>query len=175
MSIEFTEAEGRGIQRRFICKELFLYLAVALLLISLAVFLFVMVNEYFKTQRDQERSTEVAVIMDAFARYQKDHDGIFPEGIDDDFSTVQVLGKAKANCDGVCPAFASNYFCFDAHPVLVPEYLTEIPVDPKLPAPASVVGDEAFLSGYYVNKTISGQLMVGSCFAEKERSILVVE
>ena len=114
--------------------------------------------------RDATRRSEVVSVLNAMLKYQVDHDGQLPAGIDSDASTAQVLGLSFSGCSSTCLAVATTDSCLDLSPSLLGQYMDEIPFDPK--------SGDANNTGYYVN--LSGdRLIVGACEPEESNSIFV--
>src|SRR5690606_5014196 len=84
-------------QKGFTLIEL---LVVIVIIGLLAAIIFVAVDpaQRFGDARDARRRAEVVSILNAVLKYQVDHDGDLPAGIDADSATVQVLGAGPADC-----------------------------------------------------------------------------
>ena len=104
--------------------------------------------------RDSVRKSDVRSILSAIVQYAVDHEGLYPDGIDNNESTIQVLGTGGAGgCSGdlgsKCLDSITEDNCLDLTSYLVEDYLAEIPKDPK-------EGTEE-ITLYYINKTTGGK------------------
>src|SRR5690606_18749647 len=88
-------------QKGFTLIEL---LVVIVIIGLLAAIIFVAVDpaQRFGDARDARRRAEVVSILNAVLKYQVDHDGDLPAGIDALDASVQVLGTAGAGCTAAC-------------------------------------------------------------------------
>ncbi len=138
----------------------------------LAAIIFVAVDpgRRFAEARDAQRWSESNAILNAILKYTVDSRGSLPAtatAIDAVSASVQIIGEngASVACGSV-PACASqtiaasNCFVTGLDTDLVDEYLSSIPDDPQ-----NGTADD---TRYYINRTASGRLTVGSCSAERE-------
>ncbi len=140
----------------------------------LAAIIFVAVDpgRRFAEARDAQRWSESNAILNAILKYTVDSRGSLPAtatAIDAVPASVQVIGENGPGvvCGSVpacgTPALtvaASNCFVTGLDTDLVDEYLSSIPDDPQ-----NGTADD---TRYYINRTASGRLTVGSCSAERE-------
>jgi len=121
--------------------------------------------------RDAERWSSVNSILNAVLKYAVDNGELPPTGatIDNDWSTVQVLGTGGVSCTAVeCSGQTvvdTNCFTTGLDDDLVDEYIGEIPVDPQYGTTQN--------TQYYINKTQNGRIVVGACQPERASSISV--
>ena len=144
-------------------------LLIVIVIISiLAAIIYVAVdpNKRFGDTRDARRRAETVSILNAILTYQVDNNGSLPTGIDSVVGTNQVLGTAATGCDSGCTAGGTTVAaCLDLSASLVDKYLASIPLDPKSGTAAN--------TGYYLNKTANGRILLGACFPENAASITV--
>lgn len=138
----------------------------------LAAIIFVAVDpgRRFAEARDAQRWSEANAILNAILKYTVDARGALPAtatAIDVDAATVQIIGEnaTAVACNAVptCATqtvAAANCFVSGLDTDLVDQYLSSIPTDPQ----NGTTND----TRYYINRTASGRLTVGSCSAERE-------
>ncbi len=119
----------------------------------------------FGDARNARRRSEVVAILNAVLKYQVDNNGAMPAAIDAVTSTSQVLGTDKTGCNLTCAATNTVSACADLTSALVNDYLAAMPVDP--------MSGKASNTGYYINKTTSGRVLVGACEPENAATISV--
>ena len=138
----------------------------------LAAIIFVAVDpgRRFAEARDAQRWSESNAILNAILKYTVDARGSLPAtavALDAVAASVQIIGEngGAVACAAV-PACASqtvvatDCFVTGLDSDLVDEYLSSIPTDPQ----NGTDND----TRYYINRTASGRLTVGSCSAERE-------
>lgn len=130
-----------------------------------AIFIAIDPAKRFAEDRNARRWTDVSSILEAILRYGVDESGALPAGIDDAPATVQILGTNASGCDVVCGAKTAVSACLDLSSALVNKYLDKIPYDPY-------TGSQAF-TDYYINKSQSGRIEVGTCHPELGATIFV--
>lgn len=123
--------------------------------------------------RDARRFSEVNAMLNAILNYTVDNKGTIPTAIDSSATDSQQLGTG-ATCEVSCTAAeggATLAACANLTSDLVDEYIAEIPVDPE--GSDGVNTYDAVRTGYWVNRTTSGRIVVGSCNAEETSTISV--
>lgn len=143
-------------------------LLIVIVIISiLAAIIFVVVDpaKRFADARDARRRSEVVSILNAVLRYQVDNNGSLPSGIDAVPGSSQVLGTNPSGCNSGCPATTTVAACVNLSGSLVDTHLAAIPVDP--------LNGSTGNTGYYINRTTSGRLLVGACNPENAATISV--
>lgn len=134
----------------------------------LAAIIFVAVDPAtrFADARNARRRAEVVSILNAVLRYQVDNNGSLPSAIDSTTGTTQVLGTAGTGCDSGCTnGGTTEAACANLTTALVDAHLAAIPTDPLNGTSAN--------TGYYINKTTSGRILVGACTPENGATISV--
>ncbi|MBP9748947.1 type II secretion system protein [Patescibacteria group bacterium] len=124
----------------------------------------------FQAARDARRYEESRSILEAIITYIADNSGTIPSGIDSVVGSVQILGTNATGCAAsACSEFGTSNSiaaaCLDLSSTLVDTYLGAIPLDP--------LQGTAGNTRYYVNKTSSGRIEIGSCDAERVTTISV--
>jgi prepilin-type N-terminal cleavage/methylation domain-containing protein len=114
--------------------------------------------------RDAERRSHVNTLLNGIYQYSIDNEGNFPTAINDDETTMEVIGTCTtgATCDAVGTVADA---CADLSGELVPTYLVDIPTDPRY--------GSAEDTQYYVNKTANGRITVGACQPEEATTVSV--
>lgn len=145
---------------------------VIILIIVILFFAFVCIvgkmSEYkrHRGDRDMIRRSQSVAVLNAILKYRDDHEGSVPEGIDNDPTTVQVIGEQIGNCAMRCDGVQSLDTCVNLQESIVGDgYLDEIPMDPK--------DGSTEKSFYFVNKLSNGDIEVGSCMPEDAKGIKV--
>ncbi|KKU82415.1 MAG: hypothetical protein UY09_C0015G0009 [Parcubacteria group bacterium GW2011_GWA2_47_8] len=113
--------------------------------------------------RNAQRHSDVNTIMNAIYQYAIDNNGSLPAAVDSITATSQVLGTAATGLDATCTAVTTVAAGADLTSALVPDYIVGIPTDPSTGTDAN--------TDYYVNKTASGRVVVGSCDPEQSAVI----
>ncbi len=148
----------------FTLIELLIVVGIIAFLAS-AIFIAVDPAKRFAESRNARRWTDTSAVLEAVLQYAVDEDGTLPPKIDDVTSTVQILGTNASGCDVGCAGKPSAVSCLDLSEVLIPKYLGLIPYDPY-------TGSAAF-TDYYVNRSQTGRIEVGSCDPELGATIFV--
>lgn len=126
----------------------------------------------FAQSRDSRRWAEVYSILNATLNYMADNVGATPSAIDSDAATSQEIGTAGSGCNSGCsPAGTTTSSCANLASDLVDNYIVKMPVDPR-GTNGTVTYDDT-RTGYYINKTATGRILVGSCNPERYSSISV--
>ncbi|HLD81786.1 MAG TPA: hypothetical protein VJA22_01090 [Patescibacteria group bacterium] len=158
------------IKRKFICPDLRNLFVSTLVFVFLIVAIWWIYTSNLKKTRDAERYADSALLLSSLVEYQNDHGGALPALVDDDPSSLQMITTENGSCDGRCSAGQLTLDCLNLSNDLIPNYLSAIPTDSyyfgKKPIRAYV--------GYYLNRGLSGQVIVGSCYPEYEDQIMVV-
>lgn len=139
----------------------------------LAAIIFVAVDpgRRFAEARDAQRWSESNAILNAILKFTVDARGSLPAtavAIDALPASVQIIGENGGVACGAVPACgtpaltiaAADCFVTGLDADLVDQYLSSIPTDPQ----NGTDND----TRYYINRTASGRLTVGSCSAERE-------
>lgn len=112
--------------------------------------------------RDSQRSSDVHTILNAIHQYALDNEGAFPEQIDT--YALEICRTGSINCD-----FLADLSVLTDNQV----YLVDMPRDPR----CTEEGGDAYCSiygtGYFVELTETGRIMVSSQSVETEDSISV--
>ena len=112
--------------------------------------------------RDSQRLSDVHTILNAVHQYALDNEAAFPEQIDT--YALEICRTGSTNCD-----FLADLSVLTDNQV----YLVDMPRDPR----CTEEGGDAYCSiygtGYFVERTESGRIMVSSQSAETEDSISV--
>ncbi|MBI5071782.1 type II secretion system protein [Candidatus Falkowbacteria bacterium] len=151
-------------QKGFTLIELLIVIGIIAFLAS-AIFIAVDPAKRFAESRNARRWTDISGILEAVLQYAVDQNGTLPAGIDDVPATVQILGTNASGCEVGCTAKPSAASCLDLSSVLIPKYLGLIPYDPY-------TGSAAF-TDYYINRTSTGRIEVGTCDPELGATIFV--
>ncbi len=151
-------------QKGFTLIELLIVIGIIAFLAS-AIFIAVDPAKRFAESRNARRWTDISGILEAVLQYAVDQNGTLPAGIDDVPATVQILGTNASGCEVGCTAKPSAASCLDLSSVLIPKYLGLIPYDPY-------TGSTAF-TDYYINRTSTGRIEVGTCDPELGATIFV--
>ncbi len=151
-------------RKGFTLIELLVVIVIIGLLASI-VFVAIDPAQRFADVRDARRRAETVSLLNAILKYQIDHDGDLPAGIDSDPGTAQVLGTAPSGCDASCTAIATEEACLDVTAALVDEYLASIPMDPDT---GTVTNTD-----YYVNRSATGRITIGACDPESAPQISI--
>jgi competence protein ComGC len=151
-------------QKGFIPIEFLIIIGICAFLISI-VFFAIDPTKKFAEARNDRRWEDVSLILEAVLKYDIDHGGTLPDGIDSLSETSQVLGANASGCDAGCSDKTTVAACLDLSNSLVDKYLTVIPYDPYS-------GSSAF-TDYYINQSASGRIEVGACDPELGATIFV--
>jgi type IV pilus assembly protein PilA len=152
-------------QKGFTLIEL---LIVIVIISILAAIIFVAIDPAtrFGDARNARRRSEVVSILNAVLRYQVDNNGALPTGLDAVPASSQVLGTAVTGCDSGCTNGGTTLAaCLNMTASLVDAHLAAIPVDPNT--------GTATNTGYYINRTTNGRILVGACTPENGATISV--
>lgn len=148
----------------FTLIELLIVIGIIAFLAS-AIFIAVDPAKRFAESRNARRWTDVSKVLEAVLQYAIDQEGTLPSGIDDIGSTVQILGTNPSGCDISCAGKPSAESCLDLSETLIPKYLGTIPYDPYT--------GSAVFTDYYINRSQTGRIEVGSCNPELSATIFV--
>ncbi len=144
-----------GNERGFTLPELLVVIVIAIGLLTACIVL-IKPEDYTKQNLDAERQLHIATIAQALGKY-RDTTGAFPEGLP---TEAMEIGSAEDS--------------YDLCKTLVPEFLKEMPLNPKVAL--TIKGTETqpeldkepcahakkfqYLSGYLVEKTKDGHIEV---------------
>ena len=151
----------RGLKSGFTLVEILLVVAAIAILAGVVIVAINPLKQLAET-RNAQRYSDVDAILEAVFQYTIDN-GELPDQIDGNAGVVQVLGTATGGCDSVCGAKISSSACLDLSYALEPDYLVDMPVDPKT--------GSASISDYYIDKTSTDRIEVGAC--DPERSVTI--
>lgn len=151
-------------QSGFTLIELLIVIGILAFLAS-AIFIAIDPAKRFAEDRNARRWTDVSSILTAVLQYGIDQNGVLPAGLDNSPATVQILGTNASGCDVGCGNKNTTPGCLDLSGVLVSKYLDKIPYDPYTGSPA--------FTDYYINKSASGVIEVGTCHPELGAAIFV--
>ena len=140
-------------------------LLIVIVIISvLAATIYVAVDpsKRFGDARNAARTAEVVSVLSAVLHYQVDNNGTLPTGIA--VTSPKVLGTAATGCNSGCSVAGSTAAaCLDLSGSLVDKYLASIPTDP--------LNGTASYTGFYINETTGGRIVVGACTPENGATI----
>jgi prepilin-type N-terminal cleavage/methylation domain-containing protein len=119
----------------------------------------------FKNARNQQRQSDVAVLLGALYQYYSDNRGNIPSAIDSVTASAQVFGSNATGCNTTCTATTTAVACVDISSSLVDKYLSNIPVDPQTGTSGN--------TDYFVNVLAGNRIVVGACDPENNASISV--
>ncbi|NUM25488.1 MAG: hypothetical protein HUU49_02555 [Candidatus Buchananbacteria bacterium] len=120
--------------------------------------------------RNAERWSSVNSILNAVLKYTVDNAGTLPNALASaTVGTYYVLGTDGIGCDAACGAQTTAGACLNLAPDIVDEYIASIPIDPL----GDSVGADAGNTDYYIRKTATGRIQVGSCDPERDQDIEV--
>jgi prepilin-type N-terminal cleavage/methylation domain-containing protein len=138
----------------------------------LAAIVIVAINpgRQFAQARDAQRWNDVNALLNAIHQNAVENNGIIYASID---TTPKRIGTASTGCNTDCgkigdlvtPALATA--CLDLDNLLVPTYLSALPLDPNN-------GVTAANTQYYVVKGSDGRVTVGACNTEQSTSTIKV-
>ncbi|MFA6520811.1 MAG: prepilin-type N-terminal cleavage/methylation domain-containing protein [Candidatus Gracilibacteria bacterium] len=147
------------IRKGFTMVELIIVIAIIAVLAA-GVFVAIDPAKRLHEARNSRRHTDTASILDALIKIQADNRGTH-------YTTVAAatagnfyaIGTAANGCDTTCTAKVTQAACLDLSAVPT-NYIASIPVDPSTGTAAN--------SDYYISKSATGTLTVGSCDPEGE-------
>ncbi len=160
-----TMCRAKKNNRGFTLVELLVVIGIIVILLSV-VLIAVDPGKRLKQSRDAVRRQDVGDILEATLQYAADNNGSFPSGIDGTAGNYQVLGTNSSGCSAVCGTISAGSVaavCTDLTSTLVPTYLASMPIDPS----TGTVGN----TGYAIDKTAAGRIVVVSCNPENTSSI----
>lgn len=141
----------------FTLIELLVVIGIIIILLEI-VLIAIDPSKRMSQARNATRWTDVSSLLEAVLEYSVDHNGDMPTLLDGNANTYQVLGTDTTDCDRLCNGKVATASCVDLSHYLVDMYLSEIAYDPKF-------GDSHY-SGYYINKTENGRIVIGVCNPE---------
>ena len=115
-----------------------------------------------------ERQDEVEFLGNALAQCIFNNGGRMPDSL----SALKpganyIIGSAKSSCAKFCQTVDTENECFDLSTAIcemeklfVPEYISSVPADP--------IGSrwDSERTGYYIQKTIQNDVVIGACSPE---------
>ena len=104
------------------------------------------------------RMSDTRTINNAIQQYTINNRGNLPGGIGEE---VKMLGTEDSGCQVSCQEHTTEAACLDLSNDLIPEYIADIPIDPK--------GSEE-KTYYAVLSTSAGRIQVVSCLLEGEEA-----
>ncbi|MBI3332131.1 prepilin-type N-terminal cleavage/methylation domain-containing protein [Candidatus Peregrinibacteria bacterium] len=151
-------------RRGFTLIELIIVIAI-IAVIAGAVFVSLDPARRLHASRNSARWTDITAVAQALKTYQADTNGSLPASLDNDETTVQVIGESVGLCSGLActgqSIAAANCGITDFDTELR-TYLQAMPTDPTT--------GSANDTRYYVNEDQYGIVTVGACDAEGEGS-----
>ena len=146
----------------FTLVELLIVIGIIAILASLA---FVALNPLarFQDSRNAQRWTDVNAIISAIKLNQIDNKGVYLGDIEDlTVGTNYLIGKLDDGSVITCsnPTVELNEECLDLDQMVDDGYMSSVPFDPK----ASGASSEN--TYYYLSKSSTGVLTIGSCSEE---------
>ncbi|MAF13431.1 MAG: hypothetical protein CMI53_00860 [Parcubacteria group bacterium] len=113
--------------------------------------------------RNAERWSSTNAILNGILKYTVDNKGVLPTALTNEFTGTYKLGTGTLDCDDCTYGLAgvattTPVACIDLSSDLVPTYLSKIPEDPLTPDAAD--------TDYFVYRSASGRITVGSCNEE---------
>lgn len=147
------------INNGFTLVELLIVIGIIAVLAAI-VFVAIEPGKRFAEARDAQRWSEVNSILNAILKYTVDKKGDLPTNLTAAANDLYYnLGTASIGCTITCKGgLTVEAACLDLSGDLVPNYIAEIPTDPK--------NGTAAISRYYVRKNAAGRLTIGACEAE---------
>lgn len=154
-----------SIKNGFTLIELLIVIAVMAILTSIV---FVVLNPLsrFQEARNSRRWSDVASYINAVKLYQFDNNGLHFDalnGMPEDLY-YQIGSGSACNVDCFNPAIVLQEKCLDFRALVESGYLPAIIVDPKHK------GKNGENTNYYVYKSSSGAITIGSCGEELGRN-----
>ena len=122
--------------------------------------------------RDARRSGEVNAMLNAILNSTVDSKGILPGTLAGATAGVSyMLGTSSSTCGtptctDASPAVTLNN-CLDLTTPLVDTYIAQMPIDPRGSSVSNGFTYVASSTGYYVQKSASGRILVGACQHEQ--------
>ena len=147
-------------------------LIVIAIIAILAAIIFVAVDpaRRLAEARNAERWSSVNSILNAVLKYTVDHEGTLPSALASaTVGTYYVIGSDGVGCDAACGAQTTAGSCLNLTGDLVDEYISSLPIDPL----GDSVGADSGNTDYYIRKTATGRIQVGSCDPERNQDIEV--
>ena len=112
--------------------------------------------------RNAERWSSTNAILNGILKYTVDNKGLLPPAltaVDTGTYKLGTSGSVCADCTGGDSSTTTPAACIDLSSDLVPIYLSSIPTDP--------LSLDAADTDYYVYRSASGRITIGSCNEEK--------
>ena len=119
----------------------------------------------FQDARDATRWQAVSALVEAISVDQVDNGGTYVGALDSATVGNHQLGTAGAGCDTGCSAVVTLAACLDLGDLVTEGYLSEIPQDPTSGSAAE--------TDYYLTKSATGFIEVGSCDPEGAGAISI--
>jgi len=117
----------------------------------------------FQDSRNTRRWSDVNNILAAIKLDQVDNGGAYHDNIADMAdNTYYQIGEATTGCNTTCstPLVSLQIACVNLLDLIDQGYMADIPIDPN------ATGVSSDMTGYYLYKYDSGQIVVGSCHEE---------
>lgn len=111
--------------------------------------------------RNAERWSSANAILNGILKYTVDNSGTLPSALTAVDTGTYKLGTGSSGCDdctGGDAATTTAPACIDLTDALVPTYLSAIPQDPSTDTSAD--------TDYYIYRSASGRITIGSCNEE---------
>lgn len=148
----------RAIRRGFTLVELLIVIAIIAIL---AVVVFVTLDPLsrFRNARDSKRWSDVTAVLEAVKLNQVDNNGSYTATVTGlTAGQFSVIGTCASGADATCTAQTTQAACVDLAALVTGGYLPAIPTDPSTGTAAN--------TDYYISRSATGSIRVGSCDPE---------
>jgi len=152
-------------KKGFTLIELLIVIAIIAIL-AVIVFVALDPQSRFQAARDAQRWSDVTATLDAAKLHQVDNGGAYLAAINSlNAGDYYTIGTCATGGDSGCTAQTTETACADLTGLATAGYLPAIPMDPSTGTAAE--------TDYYIMKSSTGVLTVGSCDPEKATTISV--
>ena len=149
----------------FTLIELLIVIAIIAILAAV-VFVALDPAKRFSQSRNARRQSDVENIVAALKTYQVDNNGSYPTAVSGlTNAKFYEIGTATTGCDSGCTAKTTESSCVDLSSLVTDGYLGSMPIEPTNGAVTKTL--------YYLSKSATGAIEVGSCTPELSATISV--